>query len=94
MYASSRKYEITGSEADLIQRAEQGFLPVIKQVSGFVDYYIFSAGNNVVNTASIFESAAQMQESDELAAKWVSENMASFVVGTPEITQGEIRLKG
>lgn len=93
MYASSRKYEINGSETDLIQRAEQGFLPIIRQVSGFVDYYIFSAGDNFVNTVSIFENEAQMKESDVLAAKWVSENMASFVVGIPEITQGEILLK-
>ena len=94
MYASLRKYEIKpGLEADLIQSAEREFLPIIKKAAGFVSYFIVSAGNNFVNTVSIFDEESQVKASDQLAAEWVSENMAQFVVGTPEITQGEIVLE-
>ncbi len=39
MYAVIRRYQVDPASADEIRRrVEEGFVPLIRQVSGFVDY--------------------------------------------------------
>jgi hypothetical protein len=90
MYASIRKYKtIPGAADELARRVEQGFVPLVSRAPGFVAYYVVEAGNDVVASVSIFQDQAGAEESNRLAATWVSDNIASLFLGPPEITAGE-----
>jgi hypothetical protein len=78
--------------ADVVQRTEQGFVPILRQVSGFVEYYNVDLGNSEGVTISVFSSQAGAEESTERAAAWVQENLAEFIEGPPEVTQGVVLL--
>ena len=91
MYASIRRYKTSpGAAAELAQRVNQGFVPIISQAPGFVAYYVVDAGNDVVASVSVFQDQAGAEESNRMAADWVKENIASLLTGPPEITAGAV----
>lgn len=91
MHTSIRRYKINpGAIPELVQRVNQGFLPIIAQAPGFVAYYAVDGGNDVVASISIFQDQAGAEESNRLAADWVKANIASLLAGPPEITAGEV----
>lgn len=91
MYASIRKYNTRpGVAAELAQRVNQGFVPIIHKAPGFVAYFAVDAGNDVVTSVSVFQDQAGADESNRMAADWVRQNIASFFAGPPEIMAGEV----
>ncbi len=92
MYASVRKYSIRGSMDELLRRIREGFVPIVRNAPGFKSYSVVRVRGNDVVTISVFESQAQAVQSNELAAEWVRENVASFAEGPPEITSGEVAI--
>lgn len=93
MYASIRKYRIgTEAVAALVVRVEDGFVPIISKLPGFVSYMVVDAGNGVAASISIFDSAEAAEQSNSAAATWVRENLSDVITEPPEITAGEIAL--
>jgi heme-degrading monooxygenase HmoA len=93
MYASIRRYKTTPGRVDeLVQRVNQGFVPLVSRAPGFVGYFVLDAGSDVVASVSIFQDEAGAEESNRLAADWVRANIASLFEGPPEITAGEVRV--
>lgn len=91
MYASIRRYQTSaGAAGELMQRVNQGFVPIISQAPGFVAYYAVDAGNDVVASVSVFRDHAGAEESNQMAADWVKGNIASLVSGSPEVTAGAV----
>ena len=91
MYASVRRYEIDpASLDDLKGRVEEGFVPIVSSMHGFVAYYVVSEGDGTVISINIFEDKAGSDESTRRAADWVGENLASLLPYAPEITAGEV----
>jgi hypothetical protein len=100
MYAAIRRYEIPNSdEADeLTRHLNEGFLPIISEVAGFVAYYAvyegeFSGlyeGDVVLTTVSVFEDLAGAQRSTDAAAEYVKQNLASLLPQIPTVTVGEV----
>ena len=91
MYAAVRKYKTTpGAVSTLIQRVQEGFVPIISQVPGFVAYYALDTGNDTVASISVFDDQAGADASTSKAADWVKQNLADLVQGAPEITAGEM----
>lgn len=92
MYAVIRRWNIKDvSDLDEIVRlAQGGFVPLIKQVPGFMAYHLINAGNNTVVTFSLFHDKAGAEQSTRTAATWVQQNLAQYVQGTPEVTAGEV----
>ena len=91
MYASIRRYRTSpGGAAELAQRVNQGFVPIVSKAPGFVAYYVVDAGNDVVASVSVFQDQAGAEESNRMAADWVKENIAALVSGAPEITAGMV----
>jgi hypothetical protein len=68
----------------------EGFLPIIKDASGFQAYYALDAGLGRLATVSVFEDRAGAEESTRMAADWIRENMASLLPNPPEVLQGEV----
>jgi hypothetical protein len=75
---------------ELMRRVEAGFVPVVSDAPGFIAYYAVAVGDGMALSINIFESQADAEESNRLAASWVRENIAQFVAGPPEITAGEV----
>ena len=90
MYASVRRYRVTGSAKDIAQKAEAGLVPIFKQNPGFVAYYIVDGGDGHVASISVFESGEAAHASNEQAAAWVKENVSQLVPDAPQITHGEV----
>lgn len=93
MYVAIRRYDVVdpGSVDDLLQQAEEGLVPIMKDAPGFQAYYLINTGGGTVTSVSVFEDQAGAEESNRLAADWVGENLADKVQGPPEITAGEVR---
>ncbi len=91
MYASVRRYEMDPASLDeLKSRVEEGFIPIVSSVPGFVAYYVISEGDGTVFSINVFEDKAGADESALRAADWVEENIASLVSRTPDVAFGEV----
>ena len=92
MYAAIRRYEVNpGSVDEIILGLNKGFLPVIKDASGFQAYYALDAGDGRFVTVSVFEDRAGAEESTRMAENWIRQNAASLLPDPPEVLQGEVR---
>jgi len=92
MYVAVRRYKVkAGSMDELARRTQEGFVPLVSQVPGFVAYYGVESGNDSLFTVSVFQDQAGAEESNRRAADWVKQNIAEFLQGPPEITAGEVR---
>jgi hypothetical protein len=93
MYASIRKYSIIpGSAKEFMRRVQQGFVPLISQVSDFRAYYVLQVRDDEVISFSLFDSQAGAEESVRRAADWVAKNLSSLLQGQPEITVGHVTI--
>lgn len=94
MYASIRRYKVDSkSVGEVFRQANEGFVPTISKVPGFVGYYGLDAGNGVMVTISLFKDQAGTKESERLAAEWVGKNLSHLVQAPPEITAGEVGMQ-
>ena len=92
MYVAVRRYQVkAGSIDELARRAQEGYVPLVSQVRGFVAYYGVAVGNESIVSVSVFQDQAGADESTRLAADWVRQNIAEFLQGPPEVTAGEVR---
>lgn len=89
MYASIRRYRTPDPE-EIRRRVEVGFLPILRQQPGFVSYNLVDAGNGVMVSITVFESRQGAEDSNRMAAEWITQNVAPLVLGRPDIIQGEV----
>jgi hypothetical protein len=100
MYATVRRYEGVTDPAEAGRRVAEGFVPILREVPGFVAYYWVDAGDGVMVSTSIFEDLEAtmgifedregVAESNRRAAEWVRENLAHLLPNPPQITAGEV----
>lgn len=91
MYASVRLAKAKpGKMAETIQKVNDGFVPIISQVPGFVTYYLVDIGNDQAVTVSVFKDKAGADESGRRAQEWVKENLAPLMAGPLEVMVGEV----
>lgn len=91
MHAAIRQYQVDPGSVDEVRRGiNEGFLPIIKDASGFQAYYALDAGGGRLATVSVFEDRAAAEESTRMAADWIRQNMASLLPNPPEVLEGEV----
>lgn len=90
MYATIRRYEGVTNPGEAARRVNEGFLPLISKIPGFVAYYWVDGGGGVMISASVFRDQEGTEESNKRAADWVKQNLASLLPNPPQITAGEI----
>ena len=91
MYASIRRYKIkTGEKYRLNRLVKDEFVPLISGLPGFIDYYGIDAGADYWASLSVFSTKAGAEESNRIAADFVKKNFAGLVVGSVEITGGDV----
>jgi hypothetical protein len=94
VYAAVRRYEGVTDPVEDPRRVREEFVPLLKDMPGFVAYYEVDAGNGVMVTFSVFEDRAGEEASTERTAEWVKENLASLSPNPPEVTAGEVVAAG
>ncbi|MGW3738133.1 hypothetical protein [Streptomyces sp. NPDC005148] len=90
MYAVVRRYEGVTDPAEAGCQVNEGFLPLLRQVQGFVAYYWVDAGGGVMVSMSVFQDPAGAEESTERAGEFVRDRLASLLPNPPQVTAGEV----
>lgn len=90
MFAAIRRYHTDpDSIEEVARRVNEGFLPLISEMSGFVVYIALNAGQGEYGTVSVFEDQASAEESNRVAEQWVNENLRDLLP-PPEFAAGEV----
>jgi hypothetical protein len=92
MHASVRRYRVRDIDS-LVSKVESEFVDQIKEIDGFVGYYVIDGGDGTAVSVTVGEGANAVAESTQLAAAWVRESVADLVEGQPEVTVGEVRVR-
>jgi hypothetical protein len=85
-----QRYEGVTDPSEAGRRVNEGFVPLISQVPGFVAYYWVNAGGGVMVSTTVFQDQSGAEESNMRAADFVRENLASLLPKPPQITAGEV----
>jgi hypothetical protein len=59
---NGRRYEGVSDTSEVERLVNEGFLPIIREIEGFVDDYVVDGGDGVMVSTSIFESASGEEE--------------------------------
>jgi len=70
--------------------AEEGFVPIISELPGFVAHYTLDAGDGVMVGISVFEHKDAEEESTFVAGEVVEEHLRTLLPNRPQITAGEV----
>jgi len=91
MHAVIRRYKVRlGTVASAAHHAEMSLVPQMNRLPGFVAYYLLDAGDSVLASISVCESAEGADAAAALAASWFRSDWPSFRLIPPEITDGEV----
>jgi hypothetical protein len=93
MHATIRRYE--GVDAartnELTGKVNEKLVPELRKLPGFSGYYLIEAGNGVLSSLGLFETAEQADESTKIVAQWIrDENFDSAIPNAPKITSGKV----
>ena len=90
MYVAVRRFEGVTDSQKVAQVAEEGFVPIISEMPGFVGYYLVDAGDGVIVSTSIFEHKDAEEQSTYRAGEFISEHLHPLLPNPPQVTAGEV----
>ncbi|MFD5913027.1 hypothetical protein ACFWHL_30355 [Streptomyces massasporeus] len=90
MYAVIRRYEGVTEPAEAGRRVNEEFLPLVREVQGFVAYYWVDAGDGVMVSTSVFQDRSGAEESTRRAKDFVRDRLAALLPQPPLVTAGEV----
>jgi len=93
MHAILRRYEGVESSrtVELTKKVDENLIPKLKELPGFSGYYLIEAGNGVMTSISLFDTAEQADKSSRIASNWVrDEKLETALPNAPKITFGEV----
>ena len=90
MYAAVRRYEGVTDTQKVAQVAQEGFVPIISEMPGFVAWYLVDAGEGVIVTTSVFEHKDAEEQSTFRAGSFIAENLSPLMPNPPQVTAGEV----
>ena len=90
MYATVRTY--AGSEiAAELRRNEETVKRLIGDVPGFRAYYLVESPHSTTSV-TVCDDQAGAEESNRVAAGWISENLPELASSPPTISAGEVTI--
>jgi len=90
MYASMRTYRVGGSIDELMHRVDRDFAEALAAEPGFIAYQAMDMGGGKICTISVFRSREEAEESNDLAAEWVAEELQDFEVERMGVIGGDV----
>lgn len=80
MNGSVRQYKIDRNVViNLVQRFQQEFVPVVREMPGFVAFYVITRGSDTMTTVALFDTQAGVDRANQLAIETVR-NMGALVL--------------
>ena len=76
--------------SEVTRQVQEGFIPIISEMPGFVAYYWVDAGDGVMISTSVFEHKEAEEQSNWRAGQFVAQREASLIPNPPQITAGEV----
>lgn len=95
MHATVRHYEGITNPEELYRQVQETFLPLMKEIPGYIDYYfvdVGEAGGRMVSV-SVFETEDGTAESNKRAADWVS-NHPGLIPAAKLVEAGKVAVGG
>lgn len=95
MFATIRRYEAIdqGRTDELVKKAGETLLPSLTELPGFNGYYLIEAGDGVMSSIGLFDTASEADESTRIASTWVREQkLETALPNPPKVTSGEVVL--
>jgi hypothetical protein len=90
MYATVRRYEGVTDPSEVARQVQEGFIPIISEMPGFVAYYFVDAGDGVMVSTSVFEHKDAEEQSNWRAGQFVAQHLAPLLPNPPQIAAGEL----
>jgi hypothetical protein len=90
MYIAVRRYEGVSDSQKVGQLVDEGFVPIISEMPGFVAFYWLDAGDGVVVSTSVYEHKDAEEQSNIEAREFVAEHLAPLMPNPPQVTAGEV----
>ncbi len=91
MYVQVARYKLgRGSADDLVPRIEEGNLPVIREVDGFIEYYALRLADDEVASVAVFRERSGVEEAENELGSWVERTVQDFDITPGEVTEGEV----
>ena len=90
MYVAVRRYEGVTDPQKAGQLVQEGFVPLISEMPGFVAYYWVDAGDGVMVSTGVFEHKDAEEQSTFRAGEFVAEHLKPLLPNPPQITAGEV----
>ena len=90
MYAAVRRYEGVTDPQKVAKVGQEGFVPIISAMPGFVAHYTLDAGDGVMVGISVFEHKDAEEQSTFLAGEFIAEHLAPLMPNPPQVTAGEV----
>src|SRR5438046_9502978 len=78
----------TGQQA--AHYAEKGFLPIVRDIPGFVSCHLLDAGNDILTCIALFETEQGAAAGVRASRDWFRDEWSSFRPVPPELTIGEV----
>ncbi len=88
MYTRIRHYRVKDPE-EATRRVKESFLPVIRQVPGFLGYYVVRGEEGAYASVSVFETREGAEEAQRLSDQWNAEHVEDLLESTGETLIGE-----
>ena len=91
MFVITRKFRLArGTMPEVTRRVRDSFVPLLRTLPGFREYYLLDGGPDVLISVRVFEGADEAFASNETAAEWMRDNVMEFVRGVPEVMAGNV----
>ena len=93
MHATIRHYEgVDPTRTDEITgKVRATLVPRLRELPGFVAYYLIEAENGVLSSVGFFETSEQSVESTKVVARWITdEELITAIPNAPDITTGRV----
>jgi hypothetical protein len=90
MYVAVRRYEGVSDPQKVGQVAQEGFVPIISELPGFVAHYTVDAGDGVMVGISVFEHKDAEEQTNFEAGDFVAEHLEPLLPNRPQVTTGEV----
>jgi hypothetical protein len=93
MFATIRRYDAIDQErvGELVKKADETLVPTLSELPGFNGYYLIDAGNGIVTSIGVFDTAEHADQSAHVASTWVREQkLEDALPNAPKITTGEV----
>ena len=91
MYVTIRRYEDNQALADRLAARGDEIREIMSRVSGFHAYYLVR-GTGGTASVTVCDDQAGAEETNQLAAGWLRENMPDAVSAPPHVNAGEVVL--